>query len=160
MKQILKFIVLLFLISCAKAPTVEPEKTISMSQAMQIGEPVECSFEQEDQTVTIYMKGSMMRMDTTPADAHAIYTEDTMYTWVADQGNMVKMSEMKKLASQLGEQYQPKTQEEIVAAAEEKGIKCTAAQVSTDMFSPPDDVTFQDMTEIMNQMSERMKAQK
>lgn len=159
MKKILTIIAFLFVISCAKAPQIE-EKTISMSEAMQIGEPVKCVFEQEDQSVNIHMKGSKMRMDTLPADAHAIYTEDMMYTWVGNQGNMIKMSEMKKLAEQLGEQYAPKTQEDVVAAAEQKGIKCTAAQVASEMFSPPADVTFQDMTEVMRQMGERMKTQK
>lgn len=159
MKKVLLIIVLMFLISCAKAPQME-EKTISMSEAMQIGEPVNCIFEQEGQTVNIQMKGSKMRMDTLPADAHAIYTEDMMYAWVGNQGNMIKMSEMKKLAEQLGEQYAPKTQEDVVTAAEERGIKCTAAQVSSEMFTPPADVNFQDMTEVMSQMSERLKGPK
>ena len=166
MKQILYAIALILLISCAaKTGQVDKSgmmegKTMDMSEAMKVGTPVKCTVVQQNQTITIYMKGSMMRMNTMPADAHAIYTEDTIYTWMGQQGNMMKMADMKKLAEQMGQQFKPKTQEEIVDAAKEKGITCTAEQVPQDTFTPPSDVAFQDMTQIMRQMAEASKSQK
>lgn len=122
---------------------------MGMSMAMKLGKPIKCTSTQDGQTVTIYMKGSKMRMDTSPVDAHGIYTEDTMYSWSGKQGMMMKMEDIKKMASQA----QPiKTQEEVVANAEQTNAQCSPASVDESMFTPPGDVQFQDFGALMSQM--------
>ncbi len=126
-----------------------PSEMMGISMAMSLGKPIKCTSTQEGQTVTIYMKGSKMRMDSSPADAHGIYTEDTMYSWSGNQGMMMKMEDIKKMASQA----QPiKTQEEVVANAEQTNAKCSPASVDESMFTPPGNVQFQDFGELMKQI--------
>jgi len=158
------FVLMIFLIACAK-PAVKQEtapepiakaEVVDIAMATKLGKPVKCVSEQADQRVTIHMKGSKMRMDTLPADAHGIYTEDTMYTWKGTEGMMMKMEEVKRLSQQAGQQLRPKTQEEIVAA--QQNVKCETASFDESMFTPPSDVQFQDMSEMMKQAEAAMKA--
>lgn len=159
-------ILMMFLVACGSTAPVE-ERVVSeqvivsepaaasemmgMSLAMKLGQPIKCTATQEGQTVTIYMKGSRMRMDTTPADAHGIYTEDTMYTWSGNQGMMMKMEDIKKMAGD-AQAYKPKTQEEVISNAEQTNAQCSPASVDESMFSPPGDVQFQDLSELLKQM--------
>jgi len=155
-------VLLMFLAACAK-PAMEQkveetapepmttEDITDITMAMQLGKPVKCVSESEGQTATIYMKGSKMRMDTMPADAHGIYTEDTMYTWKDKQGMMMKMEDVKRMAAQTGQPVRPKTQEEIVANAKQTNAKCESASVDESMFTPPADVQFQDLSDMIKQ---------
>ncbi len=98
-------VLLIFLVACAK-PAVEPAAQtapvakvadtgmLDIAKAVQLGKPIKCVSEQAGQTTTIYMKGSKMRMDTVPADAHGIYTEELMYTWQAKQGSVMKLADI------------------------------------------------------------------
>jgi hypothetical protein len=135
-------------------PMAETE-TIDIASAMKLGKSVKCVSSQEGQTATIYMKGSQMRMDTMPADAHGIYTADTMYTWKDKQGMMMKMEDVKRMAEEAGHPARPKTQEEIIAS--QANVKCESASVDESMFTPPSDVQFQDMGEMLKQAEAAMK---
>ncbi len=167
-------VLLMFLFACAKpavqpsaqsAPVkleVQPEPVVDagmldIARAVQLGKPIRCVSEQSGQTITIYMKGSKMRMDTVPADAHGIYTEDLMYTWQAKQGSVMKLEDIKAL-SEGAEQYRPKTQSEIIENAQKVNSKCEAYDVSESLFTPPADVQFQDLTEMMKQLEAMTKS--
>jgi hypothetical protein len=166
-------ILLIFLVACAKpveqAETPEqietPEEVkqpvakqdMMIAEAVKLGQPIKCVSEQAGQTATIYMKGSKMRMDTSPSEAHGIYTEDTMYTWQGKQGTMMKLSDIKQMSAELGQQYQTKTQEEVVANAEQSNARCEPADVPESMFVPPSDVEFQDLGEMMKQLESMTK---
>lgn len=167
-------VLLVLLIACAK-PAVEQKteqttevvemeevkeapaesETVDIASAMKLGKSVKCVSSQEGQTATIYMKGSQMRMDTMPADAHGIYTPDTMYTWKDKQGMMMKMEDVKRMAAEAGHPARPKTQEEIIAS--QANVKCEPASVDESMFTPPSDVQFQDMGEMLKQAEAAMK---
>ena len=124
-----------------------------MAAAVKLGKPIKCITEQQGQTSTMYLKGSMTRMDTMPADAHAIYTVDTMYTWNGKQGTMIKVADIKKLAAEQGQVYKPKTADEVVSSAEQNpNVRCEAFEVSENMFVPPADVKFEDLAAMMKQI--------
>ncbi|VVB80869.1 Uncharacterised protein [uncultured archaeon] len=147
-------VLLIFLVACAK-PAVQPASKSDMldiTKAVQLGKPIKCVSEQSGQTVTIYMKGSQMRMDTLPADAHGIYTEDAMYTWQGRQGTIMKMEDVKRMSAEAGQQYKPKTQEEVIENAKKVNSKCEPAEVAEAMFVPPSDVQFQDVGEMIKQI--------
>ncbi len=174
-------VLLLLVIACAK-PAVEhvtekepavalaekeaaPEpmtksEAVGIAAAMQMGKPVKCVSQMADQTATIYMKGSQMRMDTLPADAHGIYTADAMYTWKDGQGMMMKMEDVKRMSAAGGQPIRPKTQEEIVANAESSNTKCETTSIDESMFTPPADIKFQDMGEMLKQAEAAMKGLK
>ncbi len=139
---------LLLLIACAK-PTGIESKMMDISTAVQLGKSIKCVSEQDDQTSTIYMKGSMMRIDTMPVNAHGIYTADAIYSWIGSQGTMMKMSDVRKLSEEAGKVYNPPTQQEVVAKAQQSNAKCEQFDVGDDMFAPPADVPFQDLGEAM-----------
>ncbi len=136
---------LLLLAACAKQTGFE-EKMMDMSTAVQLGKSIKCVSEQDDQTSTIYMKGSMMRIDTMPVNAHGIYTADAFYSWIGTQGTVMKMSDLKKLS---GQTYNPPNQQEIIAKAQQSNAKCEQFDVGDDMFVPPSNVQFQDLGEMM-----------
>jgi hypothetical protein len=160
-------VLLMFLIACSQTAEVQTEQpsenvvaevsdggVMDMAKAMSLGRPVKCVAEQSGQTVTIHMKGSQMRMDTMPADAHGIYTSDTMYTWQGSQGMMMKMEDVKKMASEQAQQFQPQTQEDVVENAKKYDARCESADVPESMFVPPVDVKFEDFGEMMRQIEQ------
>lgn len=136
-------------------PVAESE-AVDISMAVKLGKPMKCVSSQEGQTSTIYMKGSQMRMDTMPVDAHGIYTADVMYTWSGKQGMMMKMEDVKRMAGEQSPYKQP-SQEDVVANAQKYNTKCETAMVDESMFIPPSDVTFQDMGEMLKQAEAAMK---
>ncbi len=162
-------ILLMFLVACAKhaveqkietteqAPMTK-EEAVDISAAIKLGSPVKCVSEQEGQSATIYMKGSQMRMDTMPADAHAIYTSDAMYTWKGDKGMIMKMEDVKRMAGEAGHPARPKTQDELVAGAQQANTKCQSAVIDESMFVPPAGIEFQDMSALLKQAEAAMKA--
>ena len=141
----------------AAEPAAPATDMMGISAAIKLGQPIKCTSTQADQTATIYMKGGKMRMDTSPADAHGIYTSDTMYTWKGTQGMMIKMEDAKKMAADASK-IRPKTQDEMIANAEQSNAKCEPASVDESMFTPPSDVQFQDMAEVLKQAEAAMKA--
>ena len=172
-------VLMIFLVACAKPAVEQAEiketaavaekeaapdadsklEAVDIAAAMQIGKPVKCVFEQEGQTATIYMKGSQMRMDTMPADAHGIYTQDVMYSWSGKQGMMVKMEDMKRLSGEQSPYKQP-SKEDVVASAQKYDTKCETAIVDESMFTPPADIQFQDLSDMMKQAETAMKGLK
>lgn len=166
MKWVIVLLAIL-LVACSQAPEVSDtqsdvttqaetqsvvEQKMDIGKAMQVGTPMKCVSTYEGQTSTIYMKGSKMRMDTSPADAHGIYTADTMYTWQGSQGMMMKMEDVKKMAEKQGQAYQQQTQEDVVSKAQETNAECMAFDVPESMFVPPSEVQFQDFGEMMKQL--------
>jgi hypothetical protein len=152
-------VLLIFLVACAKPAvmdkTVQPsvdKAEMDIAKAVQLGKPIKCVSVQAGQTATIYMKGSRMRMDTLPVDAHGIYTEDTMYTWQGKQGTIMKMEDVKQISADAGQQYKPKSQDEVIENAKKVNARCEPADVPESMFVPPSDVQFQDLGSMIKQI--------
>jgi len=91
-------------------------------------------------------------MDTLPVDAHGIYTEDTMYTWQGKTGTVMKMEDVKQISADAGQQYKPKSQDEVIENAKKVNSKCEPADVPESMFVPPSDVQFQDLGSMIKQI--------
>lgn len=174
--RLIPVVLLLFLLSCApQAPVVEGDgspsvdetareavdKTvpevqdapgIDLTEAFMKGTPIKCTTKVGEQTSTLYIKEEKIRMDTMPADAHGIYTKEMMYTWTRDKGAMMNLAEVEQIAGRMGDEYEPQRPADVVAKAEQSNAECEPATVSDELFSPPADVQFQDMTEILRQL--------
>jgi hypothetical protein len=137
-------------------PAVKSEVT-DMAALIATGKPVKCVYEQADQTITTYMKGSQMRMDSVPSDSHSINTADRIYTWSGKEGTVMKMEDIARLPENAG---QPSSQEKTTTTAEKPSPKCEATSIDESMFTPPADVTFQDMSEMLKQAESAMKGLK
>lgn len=158
MKRLIIVVVLAFVLACGQVPGVEDSEGvqspasepsavdlgIDIVDAMESGDEFVCTFTHEGQTSSFFMKDGLLRMDTAPADAHAIYTEDSLYMWVAKQGTKVD----RKSVGSLGE---VKSQKDIVAEASNHLTVCKQVPVDDVLFTPPEDVVFQDLTEVIRQ---------
>lgn len=138
-------------------PAVKSEVT-DLAELIATGNPVKCVFEQAGQTVTTYMKGSQTRTDTMPSDAHSISTVDKIYTWTGKEGTVMKIEDMARLPESAAQQSSP--QEEIDTNIEAPSPKCEAASVDESMFTPPADVEFRDIGDVLKQAEAAMNAQK
>jgi len=133
---------------------VEKKSVADIKTALKLGTPMVCTVTEENQTSTLYVKGSMMRVDTVPADAHAIYTDDAMYMWEGKEGQFVSLADLKKLGAE-----NVSTEEDVADSAENQNAKCVEAQVDSKVFVAPTDVAFQDMTQFMKAIAEGMQEQ-
>lgn len=150
-------LLLAVLVGCAQSAQNEPsplaqvERTpVGMQEAISKGLPIKCISEQAGQTATVYFKDGLMRMDTTPVGAHAIYTKDTIYSWMNKQGTMMKLADVERMAQKYGSKVQ--TKDDVVM--QNTNAKCTQEAIDDKMFVPPSDVEFQDMTEMLKQVEQ------
>lgn len=151
MKRAYVVFLALLSISCSQVERGEGGQTagvVSSKTLMQSG-PTRCITQVEGQTSTLYTEGSKMRMDTMPSDAHAIYTEDMMYAWSGKQGSMMKLSDLKKLSDMAGQKVRYK--EEVIAESELAGTSCERVSIPAGTFTPPVDVQFFDIGEMLKQ---------
>ena len=82
---------------------------------------------------------------------------DWMYTWSENQGTKMNIQKMKELASTSEEQTKPedqKTWEDNVKDYEQASLSfsCEEQELTDDLFIPPADINFVDMTEITENM--------
>ncbi len=147
---------LIFLVACAPKPAPQPA-AVDLSVAEKLGKPIKCVSEVGGQTSTIYMKGSQMRMDTMPADAHGIYTSDALYTWRGSEGMKIKVEDLKKLAAEQNENVSLPTQEQVIEKAKKENSKCESADFAESLFVPPENVKFEDLGELMKQIDASAK---
>jgi len=152
-------VLLVLLVACAPKPVPQPTapESIDISVAENLGKPMKCVSEVEGQTSTIYLKGSQMRMDTMPADAHGIYTSDALYTWRGSEGMTIKIDDLKKLAAEQGEKVSLPSQDQIIEKAKKEKAKCESADVPESLFVPPANVKFEDLGEMMKQIDASAK---
>lgn len=131
-------------------PVAEEKQDLVM--AVEEGVSMKCVSATGGQTSTLQMKDGKLRVDTVPADAHAIYTKTMVYTWKGLKGTVMNLGEMRQIAENMGQEYEPESQEQVVAKAEAADARCERVAVSDDVFVPPVDVEFQDLTEVMRQL--------
>lgn len=105
-----------------------------------------CVSVQDGQTATVYFKGGRMRMDTLPADAHAIYDDEMIYAWTGQTGSKMSRKDLEKLQG-MASQQSFKSQEDVSAEMQRPGVDCKPASVSADVFVPPSSVQFMDLGE-------------
>jgi hypothetical protein len=153
---------LFVLVACTKTVkqeiTVEDNVVIDIKQEPVIdnkfdfasGKPFKCVTVVDQYTSTMYIKDSKMRIDTLPADAHAIYNGDLIYSWSGESGTVMKMSDIQKLSE--GAPYKQPSQQDMLNKAKDTNSKCEPYAVSDSLFTPPADVDFKDMAEMLKQM--------
>ena len=100
-------------------------------------------FGQDTQMAWVYISGNLLRLDISPSDVHTIYTEDTLYHWVGNEGQMVSLELLERLSAETGQPYQ--SVEEARAAAEQEN-GCWPEMIDESLFIPPESVEFSDMT--------------
>lgn len=127
-------IILLALFGCSSAP-------LTISQAFSEGVEVKCSYNLDNHTSTIYLKGGLLRLDKFPDNTHAIYTAEEAYLWVDKQGTIVSSEKIAEM----------KTQKEIVLEAQANGAICENADISNNIFKAPSNVQFQELSELIGQ---------
>ena len=174
MNKIVFFVMLMFLVSCGGKEAVQSEVQSESVPAVSEGAPVpvekkvvevpkdessdlaswiaskvpvKCVSEKDGVTATVYFVGQKVRMDTMPVDAHAIYDDERMWAWSGKVGTTMSMNDIKKLAQMSGQKLESK--DDIVQKYQDPGINCERASVPDNAFTPPSDVKFQDMSELL-----------
>ena len=132
-----------------KAPVEETTSLFDLANALTNGLPVKCVSTKEGMTATLYFKGKNVRMDTSPVDAHGIYTQEWMYSWSGNVGSKMKMADLVKLG---GQAPQTKSHDELVSEAQNPDMACESVSISDDMFVPPSDVNFQDLGALLSEV--------
>lgn len=136
-----------------------------MGKALQAGKSVSCSMKKKDspETVTYTIKGKKMKMSGFAADSNQqgsmLSDGEYVYTWndTTKEGTKFKLpteEELKDTAEKTGQ-----TQQSVPDFSDEAErqkyadmgytVNCEVANVSDSDFVPPADVTFRDMSQIM-----------
>jgi|GEM_PF-712260 len=141
--------------------------TGTLTDLLKMGKSVKCtgSFSDEESSMEMvvytsgeksYSETSFMAADGENMKTYSIFDSEWLYTW-NDQGMATKMkvSDMEDLAKDLpaGEET-----EEAVESSEEYqndfDYKCSAWIVDNGKFTPPSDLEFTDLTQVMQEISE------
>lgn len=140
----------------AEQPSVpveqESKSAFDLSSALTQGLPVKCVSTKDGVTATMHFKGKNVRMDTSPVDAHGIYTEEWMYTWSGNVGTKMRMEDLKKLGEQAAASQQAKGRDDLVSEVQSPDVDCESASVSDDLFVPPSNVQFQDLGALLSEV--------
>lgn len=146
----------------------ETEETISgsINDLIKQGKSVQCSFKGEDEKVEfsgiIYVTEKKARQDTESEvdgkkmQTHMIIDDLTAYIWTSEEPDRgVKMTidlsdeEIKEFGGDVKE-----AQANYEEFKKKFDFKCKKWKVDLSFFEPPSDVTFTDLTEMMNKMKE------
>jgi hypothetical protein len=145
-------------------PQQQPNAIVSIHDAILNNSSVKCTLPDVDDQGEgiIYLKGKKMRLeqDTNIEEvgfSYMINDGEWMYTW-SEKGEGGIKFDLSKL-QEMTEDVQNKTVNEYDDVEEwadsaDRNISCEAFNVPDDMFAAPTSITFQDMTEMVNQMQE------
>ena len=131
------------------APVEEKTGVFDLAGALTKGLPIKCVSTKEGMTATLYFKDKNVRMDTSPVDAHGIYTQEWMYSWSGNVGSKMRLEDVAKLGAQVP---QTKSHDELVSEAQNPDMDCESVSISDDMFVPPSDVNFQDLGALLSEV--------
>ena len=127
---------------------------------------VTCTYkDDEGRSATTYVKNGAVRSDYTGAtdenSGSVILKDKTMYTWSGTEGYMMKLSDISVTppADDVIESSEPGTTEEKAFVEEIKKYKDSCKQTALDdaLFVVPQDVTFMDYSEMMEENAQMME---
>lgn len=130
----------------------------SIRDALSKSISLECEMTDNEGRVTkAYIKNGAVRADITSPDPNEagsmIMKDKTLYTWSGAEGVMMKLPEGDYEAEAVPEEANQG--DEFINDLEQYKESCKPAIVDDSMFTPPSDVAFTDMSQVMEgQMSE------
>jgi hypothetical protein len=155
---------LVILSSCSSKKTMKT----SLADIVKEGRNYSCNFTKDDgkgtmTTGTMYIEGQgkNVRGDFTvtkaekTSESHLIRTGDTMYIWTSVMPKGMKMTLSAEDTSLFGKNADPNMG---MSDTEPMDFSCEGWSVDDDVFTPPSDVTFSDMTEQMKAVQNMMKS--
>ncbi len=143
----------------------------SMGEAIASGEQVHCTattlINDEKATTEIWSSGKNQRIEmmSTQGNMMAIYTSEWIYSWNPETktGMKMNMEMVKELAKNAEGTNQGSVPSPISTpdldelSASSVDFSCTPTLISSEKFTPPSDVVFQDLTDMMKLASEMQK---
>jgi hypothetical protein len=175
--KLVVFLVPLFLSACTacsffskKTGQVIPDtgKGFSLKDALTLGKSVQCTYTTEEGEVKTWVKGNKVRVEGVgfaPQEAKngqggMINDGEWIYIWGGEEktGIKYKLSAMEQQdwAKDVQELKDP---QQWAAGVEEKyKISCNETMVADNLFSPPSDIEFQDMSEMFEKVGELDKS--
>lgn len=136
----------------ATSPTAAPKEGVfeSIREAMSRSLSLQCEY-RNDTTVTLaYIKGEKIRIDSSQnekSQSGTIIKENKMWTWDATKKEGLIMPFRSETGQGLA--VDP---EKIISDLEKEKQFCHAAAFSDDIFNPPSDVKFSDLSEMMQKI--------
>lgn len=147
----------IFLIACGQA---EVEQT-----AVQPSEPavqesanngLKCVAQLDTERVTAYIKEGFIRLDSEPSGAHIINTIEDYYAW-GDESPRGMTVNLKTVDPELATDFVPPSTDEMLARLKISRSQCEPFTLSQDLFVPPSNIQFADMSEMIAGMAQGMQ---
>lgn len=130
-----------------QAPAEEGEGFVGkLKDALTLGRSMKCTWKNEDNFATVYIKDSKIRTEVTQAGkkAHSIIVDNCSYTWQEGETQGFKLC----AEPEEGEEEEL-TPEKIAAEMPDYEYNCEPAIVADSMFNPPANVNFMSMEQLM-----------
>lgn len=120
----------------------------------------------EGEDIIILAKGDKVRIDGTPgmfgpstdgSDWIMVTTDEWMYMWSGNEGTKINLKAVESLAAETAaEEAERYSWEKAAAEWESSGaaVKCKEAKLSDNLFLPPANVQFTDMTAMLESMGQ------
>ncbi|HLC84831.1 MAG TPA: hypothetical protein VJH22_03500 [Candidatus Nanoarchaeia archaeon] len=134
----------------------ESNSPLDMMSGIASGVSMKCVVEEDGQTATVYAQGKQMRMDTMPANSHAIYNDEELWAWTGAQGMHMKMSDIQKVSQMTGQAVESRDE---VVERQNTNADCVEEEAPAGSFTPPSDVEFQDFAALMAQFQGQIPQQ-
>ena len=149
-----------------KVVTEQPSPTTasvisSIKEALAGSQSLQCDFTDESGRKTVtYIKSGAIRTDMTATDpkqsGSMIFKDKKMYYWNGKTGTVLTfdIQEMEKITPPVTTPSvkQGENPQDVVASLEKYKESCKQASVADDLFTPPTDVKFTDLTSMMKSL--------
>jgi len=115
-----------------------------------------CDYEANNVKSTVYIKGQSLRSETEnkTGKAYAIVKDQKLWAWSSQNTQGILMDLTKQNQTQTGGQ---KSQEDIVKEVEQYKQNCQQTVVADSLFSPPTDIKFLDLSQMMQNLGGSVK---
>lgn len=138
-------------------PEKKENKTIfnSLKEALSKSQSLKCEFtDKEGRKVTLYLKNNWVRSNYQGVSeiADYLYRDEKMYTWDAQKKEGVIVPINLDQTQKETKANDEKKDNDYIEQYEEYKNFCQIENVSDSVFSPPDDVNFQDMSNLQQMM--------
>lgn len=122
---------------------------------------VKCTYEDENGSVTTYVKNGMVRIESSGSsegqNGNAIMKNDTLWTWETGSSKGFMMKNVSQYQDDPNVPEENKmTAEEIRTDIEQNQAQCTNKNISDSMFDAPTNVVFQDFSTMMEEVQTQM----
>ena len=123
----------------------------SIKDALSKSVSLKCEFDENGTHTVTYIKNGAIRADMTNPNPEQsgsmIMKEKKMYFWNEKEGYVMEIPDYKDV--EVTESEKPSQSEDFMKELETYKDKCKADVVSDSLFTPPSDVTFSDMSQMM-----------